>query len=428
MPENTLVMIMAGGEGTRLHPLTRDRAKPAVPFGGKYRIIDFVLSNMVNSGMIQIFVLTQFKSQSLTEHLMSTWSFSSILKRQFIFPLPAQMRVGKEWYGGTADAVYQNIHLFEDYQPAHVLVFGADHIYKMDVAQMLQYHIEKGAHATVAAIPVPLADAHQYGVIQIDDDWRITGFQEKPADPAPIPGNEQYALASMGNYIFTRECLETELRRDARDPKSRHDFGQNILPALVDSRKLFAYNFHTNVVPGMRGPYNTYWRDVGTLTAYFEANMDLRRVHPDLNMYTSDWPIRTRELFLPPAKFVHNEPVGARGLPRIGHAINSFISEGCIISGSVVDSSVFGPKVRVHSYSTVYNSILLEDVDVGEGARIRNAIIDKHVAIQPGDSIGYDRAADEKRGYTVIPYQDAWLTVIPKVQRYKYSAEYDEVD
>jgi len=387
-----------------------------------------VLSNMVNSGMIQIFVLTQFKSQSLTEHLMSTWSFSSILKRQFIFPLPAQMRVGKEWYGGTADAIFQNIHLFEDYQPAHVLVFGADHIYKMDIMQMLAYHLEKQAHATVAAIPVPLADAHDYGVLQIDDDWRITGFQEKPANPTPIPGNEQYALASMGNYIFTRECLESELRRDARDPASHHDFGKNILPALVDGRKLFAYNFHTNIVPGMRSTYNTYWRDVGTLTAYFEANMDLRRVHPDLNMYTPDWPIRTRELHLPPAKFVHNEPVGARGLPRIGHAINSFLSEGCIVSGAVVDGSVFGPKVRVHSYSTVYNSILLEDVDVGEGARIRNAIIDKHVCIPPGDSIGYDRAADEQRGYTVIPYKEGWLTVISKVQRYKYSTEYDEVD
>jgi len=428
MAENLLAMIMAGGEGTRLYPLTRDRAKPSVPFGGKYRIVDFVLSNMVNSGFVQIFVLTQFKSQSLTEHLMHTWSFSSILQRQFIFPLPAQMRVGKTWYGGTADAIFQNIHLFEDYRPDDVLVFGADHIYKMDVRQMLDYHRERNAFATVAALPIPLASASEYGIIQIDEQWRIIGFEEKPKNPTPIPGNEQYALASMGNYIFTRACLEAELKRDARDECSSHDFGRDILPALVDTRRLFAYNFHTNMVPGLRTEFNIYWRDVGTIPAYFEANMDLRRVHPDLNLYATEWPIRGRELFLPPAKFVHNEPVGACGLPRIGHAINSFISEGCIISGAVVDSSVLGPSVRVHSYSTVSNSILLEDVDVGERARLRNVIIDKHVRIEAGDVVGYDRAADEQRGYTVVPYGDSWITVISKVQRYRFAADDGEVE
>jgi glucose-1-phosphate adenylyltransferase len=428
MADNVLAMIMAGGEGTRLYPLTRDRAKPSVPFGGKYRIVDFVLSNMVNSGFVQIFVLTQFKSQSLTEHLMHTWSFSSILQRQFIFPLPAQMRVGKTWYGGTADAIFQNIHLFEDYRPADVLVFGADHIYKMDVRQMLTYHRERNAFATVATLPIPIAHASEYGIIQIDDQWRVIGFEEKPKHPTPIPGNEHYALASMGNYIFTRECLEAELKRDARDENSSHDFGRDILPALVESRRLYAYNFHTNMIPGLRTEFNVYWRDVGTIPAYFEANMDLRRVHPDLNMYATEWPIRGRELFLPPAKFVHNEPVGACGLPRVGHAINSFISEGCIISGAVVDSSVLGPSVRVHSYSTVSNCILLEDADVGERVRLRNVIIDKHVRIEPGDVVGYDRAADEQRGYTVVPYGDSWITVIPKVQRYRFAADDGDVE
>jgi len=428
MSDNLLAMIMAGGEGTRLYPLTRDRAKPAVPFGGKYRIVDFVLSNMINSGFVQIFVLTQFKSQSLTEHLMHTWSFSSILQRQFIFPLPAQMRVGKTWYGGTADAIFQNIHLFEDYRPDDVLVFGADHVYKMDVRQMLAYHRERNAFATVAALPIPLASAGEYGIIQIDDQWRVIGFEEKPKHPAPIPGNEQYALASMGNYIFTRECLEAELKRDARDEGSTHDFGRDILPALVETRRLFAYNFHTNMVPGLRTEFNIYWRDVGTIPAYFEANMDLRRVQPDLNLYATKWPIRGRELFLPPAKFVHNEPVGACGLPRIGHAINAFISEGCIISGAVVDSSVLGPSVRVHSYATVSNCILLEDVDVGERARLRNVIIDKHVRIEAGDVVGYDRAADEQRGYTVVPYGDSWITVISKVQRYRFATDDGEIE
>lgn len=423
MPENVLALVLAGGEGTRLHPLTCDRAKPAVPFGGKYRVIDFVLSNMVNSGIMQIFVLTQFKSQSLTEHLMNTWAFSSILKRQFVFPVPAQMRMGKTWYGGTADAVYQNIHLFEDYEPNDIIVFGGDHVYKMDVAQMLGYHRDRGAAATVAALPMPIHQASEYGVIEIDKDWRVVGFQEKPSHPTHIPGDPQHALVSMGNYIFTRECLESALKRDADDTGSARDFGRNILPALVDSRKLFAYNFHDNKVPGLKTEHNTYWRDVGSIVSYYEANMDLRLVHPELNLYTTGWPIRSREMYLPPAKFVHNEPMGARGLPRIGHAINSFISEGCIVSGSMVDGSVFGPSVRVHSYSTVLNSILLEDVDVAEGARIRNAIIDKHVRIPENDVIGYDRAADEKRGYTVVPYgHDGWITVIAKVRRYKFAS------
>jgi glucose-1-phosphate adenylyltransferase len=359
---------------------------------------------------------------------MGTWSFSSVLQRQFIFPLPAQMRMGRTWYGGTADAIYQNIHLFEDYQPSDVAVFGADHVYKMDVHQMLDYHRATDAFATVAALPIPVQEASQYGVIQVDDTWRVIGFEEKPRVPTPIPGNEEFALISMGNYIFKRACLEEVLKRDARTDNSSHDFGRDILPALVDCRRLFAYNFHTNKVPGMRGEQNTYWRDVGTIPAYFEANMDLRRVHPDLNLYTNEWPIRGRELFLPPAKFVHNEPVGACGLPRVGHAINSFVCEGCIVSGAVVDSSVLGPSVRVHSYSTVVNSILLEDVDVGERARLRNVIIDKHVRIAPGDVVGYDRDADEKRGYIVVPYGDNWITVIPKVQRYRFASDDDEIE
>lgn len=429
MPDNALALILAGGEGTRLYPLTRDRAKPAVPFGGKYRIIDFVLSNMVNSGIMQIFVLTQFKSQSLTEHLMNTWSFSSILKRQFVFPVPAQMRMGKTWYGGTADAVYQNLHLFDDYQPHNVIVFGGDHIYKMDVAQMLAYHEQRNALATVAALPMPIDQASHYGVLQIDAEWRVIGFEEKPAEPTPIPGNEKFALVSMGNYIFRRDCLESELKADAVNTDSSHDFGRDILPALVGSRRLFAYNFHRNKVPGMRSEFNTYWRDVGSITSYFDANLDLRQVHPELNLYTTEWPIRSREMYLPPAKFVHNESVGARGFPRVGHAINSVVSEGCIVSGSVVDGSILGPQVRVHSYTTVHNSILFEDVDIGEGSRIRNAIIDKHVCIPANDVIGYDRAADERRGYTIVPYgNDGWISIIAKVQKYKYATDNGDIE
>ncbi|NLF40004.1 glucose-1-phosphate adenylyltransferase [bacterium] len=425
---NILAMVMAGGEGTRLYPLTRDRAKPAVPFGGKYRIIDFVLSNLVNSGIHQIFVLTQFKSQSLTEHLMGTWSFNSLAQRQFIFPLPAQMWMGKEWYQGTANAIYQNLHLFEDYEPEDVAVFGGDHIYKMDVSQMAAYHEEKDAHCTVAAIPVPVSQASQYGIIQIDDDWRIVGFQEKPASPAPIPRNEHFALASMGNYIFKRDVLESELHRDAQDAGSSHDFGRNVLPALVSGGNLFAYNFHANRVPGMRGEYNTYWRDVGAIQSYFEANMDLRRVHPMLDLYNPAWPIRSRELYLPPPKFVHNDPHTSRGTARIGRAINSVVSEGGIVSGSLVEDSVLGPKVRVHSYATVQNSILLEDVDIGEGALVRNAIIDKHVRVEPGSMIGCDRESDEKHGYTVVPSgPESWISVIPKVRRYKYAGDEGDV-
>lgn len=419
-----LAMILAGGEGTRLHPLTRDRAKPSVPFGGKYRIIDFVLSNMVNSGISQIFVLTQFKSQSLTEHLMGTWSFSNILSHNFVFPLPAQMRKGRVWYKGTADAIFQNMHMFIDYQPEHVMVFGGDHIYKMDVSQMLDFHCQNEAWATVAAIPVPRESASAFGIIQVDENWRITGFEEKPKNPTPMPGNDTMALASMGNYIFTRDCLEKELIRDAEDETSSHDFGADMLPRMVPSGKLFAYNFHDNKVPGMPFEKNTYWRDVGTLEAYYEANMELRSIRPEFDLYNTEWPIRARELYLPPAKFIHNNPNEVNyGQPRIGRAINSIVSEGCIVSGSVVIDSILGPNVHMHSYSRVENSLLHEDVDIGEGAVIRNAIIDKHVRIPPGTAIGVNREEDEERGYVIIPYKDTYITAIPKVQRYVFETD-----
>ena len=418
MPDNVIALVLAGGEGARLFPLTRDRAKPAVPFGGRYRIIDFVLSNMVNSGVMQIFVLTQCKSQSLTEHLMSTWSFSSVLKKQFVFPVPVQMRTGRSWYGGTADAVFQNLHLLQDYEPREIAVFGADHIYKMDVSQMLGFHREKQACATVAAIPVPLADASEYGVLQIDDQWRVVGFEEKPAKPTPMPGCADTALVSMGNYIFDRGCLGHALERDAGEPASTHDFGRDILPGLADGGRLFAYNFHTNKVPGLRNGHNVYWRDISSIARYYEANMDLRGLHPELNLYTPHWPIRSRETFLPPARFMYNEQVGACGLPRIGHAINSFVSEGSVINGAVVDGSVLGPSVHAHHDATVVNSVLLEGVVVGAGARVRNAIIDKHVRIPKDDTVGYDHAADERRGYTVVPHGHGnWITVIPKETR-----------
>ncbi|MCM8527194.1 MAG: glucose-1-phosphate adenylyltransferase [Lentisphaeraceae bacterium] len=415
MRSSILGMILAGGEGTRLAPLTSKRAKPSVPFGGKYRIIDFVLSNFINSGIHSIFVLTQFRSQSLSEHIVNGWNISSIIKGQFIVPVPAQMQNdNKRWYDGTADAIWQNLHLVRDFKPKYLAVFGGDHIYKMDISQMAKFHKEKEALATVAAIPLPIEEAHQFGVIQVDDDWRITGFQEKPSDPTPIPGNPDYCLASMGNYIFNSKWISDILDEDAKDKSSSHDFGKDILPQAVETGRLYAYNFHMNKVPGEKKNISPYWRDVGTLQSYYEANMDLRMADPQLNLYSTQWPIHTYNTSLPPAKFVHNEEIGFQGLSRIGKAINSTICDGCIISGSTVLNSILSPQVRVHSYSTVCDSIILNHVDIKENCQIRNAIIDKHVVLENGTQIGYDKAHDESR-FTVLDLPDGtWLTVIEK--------------
>ena len=403
MRTSVLAMILAGGEGRRLAPLTDQRAKPSVPFGGKYRIIDFVLSNFINSGIDSIFVLTQFKSQSLMEHIINGWNIASThVQGRFIIPVPAQMQTeDKSWYMGTADAIFQNAHLIEDFSPDLVAVFGGDHIYRMDISQMVDFHVNRNAIATVAAIPVPIEDARQFGVIQVDEDWRIVGFQEKPENPAPLPNDKNMALASMGNYIFGAGDILHLLHEDHVQPNSSHDFGKDIIPSLVPTGRLFAYNFYSNKIPGQSVQEKPYWRDVGTLKSYFEANMDLRATSPQLDLYNPKWPIYNYHFSLPPAKFVHNEEVDVHGLPRIGKAINSIVCDGCIVSGSTVTSSILFNSVFVHSYATVHNSILLNDVDIGEHCRIRNCIIDKHNVIPRGTIIGYDREEDAKR-YPVV--------------------------
>ena len=416
MRMSVLGMILAGGEGTRLAPLTDQRAKPSVPFGGKYRIIDFVLSNFVNSGINSIFVLTQFKSQSLMEHIINGWNISNTQVRgSFIIPVPAQMQTqDRTWYRGTADAIYQNMHLIEDFNPDLVAVFGGDHIYKMDISQMIDFHARNNAIATVAAIPVPISEGHQFGIIQVDKDWRIVGFQEKPEHPTPLPDNENMCLASMGNYIFNTKDMVALLKNDYEHKNSSHDFGKDIIPGLVETQRLFAYNFYDNKIPGQSETNKPYWRDVGTIKAYFEANMDLRSTSPHLDLYNDKWPIYNYHFSLPAAKFVHNEEVDKRGLPRIGKAINSIVCDGCIVSGSTVTNSVLFNSVHVHSYATVHNCILLNDVSVGEHSRIRNCIIDKHNVIPPNAVIGYNRAEDEKHYQVFDLDEHSWLTVIPK--------------
>lgn len=417
MRKSVLAMVLAGGEGTRLAPLTQQRAKPAVPFGGKYRIIDFVLSNFVNSGIESIFVLTQFRSQSLTEHIINGWNVVSTHgKNRFVIPVPAQMQTqDKRWYCGTADAIHQNMHLVKDFAPDLIAVFGGDHIYKMDVSQMVDTHIQKNAIATVAAIPVPLEEAKEFGVIQIDDEGRIIGFQEKPENPIPMPGKPDMALASMGNYIFNSSDLTELLGKDALDESSSHDFGKDILPGIVDTGRLFTYNFHENRVAGVEDTVQS-WRDVGTLKAYYDANMDLKNPNPTLDLYNPKWPIYSYTHCLPPAKFVHNDEETDEGMARIGKAINSVISDGCIISGSSVFDSILYNSVRVHSYTTVRNSVILDDVQIGESCRINNAIIDKHVDLPPNTVIGYNREDDEKRFHVQDLDVEAgtWLTSIAK--------------
>ncbi len=421
MKTSVLGMILAGGEGTRLAPLTDQRAKPAVPFGGKYRIIDFVLSNFINSGIDSIFVLTQFKSQSLVEHIINGWNISnSKQKGHFIVPVPAQMQTReREWYQGTADAIYQNANLIEDFSPDLVAVFGADHIYRMDISQMIDFHIDNHAIATVACIPVPIEEANQFGIVQVDKNWQIIGFQEKPNNPTPLPNDKTMCLASMGNYIFNAGDILTLLRNDHDMKQSSHDFGKDIIPSLVSTKRLFAYNFYTNKIPGQDSNIRPYWRDVGTLKAYFEANMDLRETTPQLDLYNEKWPIINYNTSLPPAKFIHNDEVDSSGFPRIGKAINSIVCDGCIVSGSVVTNSILFNKVHVHSYAIVHNSIIISDVNIGRHCRIRNTIIDKHNSIPEGTDIGYHYEDDKKRYRVVDLGVDAkgnkkWLTIIPK--------------
>jgi glucose-1-phosphate adenylyltransferase len=390
---NVLSMIMAGGEGSRLSPLTRERAKPAVPFGGKYRIIDFVLNNCINSGIFKIKVLTQFKADSLIKHLTTGWNLNRMLG-QYVDPVPAQMRTGNMWYQGTADAVYQNINLIEDENPDYVAVFGADHIYKMDISQMLEYHRQMGAVATVAAIPKPLALASKFGVIQVDTSGRMIGFEEKPENPKPLPDNPNMALVSMGNYIFNRNFLVRELFSDASLHNSSHDFGKDIIPNIFAHYPIYVYNFMNNRIPGESTQQSRYWEDVGTLEAYFDANMTLRDVVPQINLYNEAWPIRTAPGQTPPAKFVF---AGEGNDKRMGSALDSIVSGGCIISGGSVVRSVISRGVRVHSFATVEDCIIFSDVDIGNKAQLRRVIVDRGVKIAPGDKIGFDLEADAKR-------------------------------
>jgi glucose-1-phosphate adenylyltransferase len=406
-----LALIMAGGKGSRLYPLTRDRAKPAVPFGGRYRIIDFVLSNMHNSGIRAIYVLTQYKAQSLVEHVQRGWASKSS-HSDFVTIVPAQMRMGETWYRGTADSVYQNFHLIEDFRPDAVLVFGADHVYKMNVRQMVDFHRDKDAIATVACLPVPVSEAQSFGIVQTDSDGRITGFQEKPErDVITIPGDPTRALASMGNYIFAPRPLADALERDS-PAESHHDFGRNILPALLKTGRVFAYDFSRNRIPGVTElGEHAYWRDVGTIEAYYEANLDLKNVVPHFNLYNWEWPILSANYPDPPSKLVFDDA------HRRGVVLQSIMSSGCVVTGGFVKDSVLGRNVWVEDGAEVRDSILLDNVYVGKGARIQRAIVDKNVRVADGDHIGHDLARDAVRhhvsegGITVVAKaRDTWLT------------------
>jgi glucose-1-phosphate adenylyltransferase len=384
-----VAMILAGGEGKRLYPLTRDRAKPAVPFGGRYRLIDFVLSNFVNSGVFKISVLTQYKAGSLIHHVARGWQLAPHMGH-YVAPVPATQNVGRQWFRGSADAVFQNLDVIANERPACVCVFGADHIYKMDVRQMLAFHRERAADVTVAVVPVAASESHLFGIVECDTERRVVAFHEKPVGDADASG---IRLASMGLYIFSTDVLVRAVTADAGDVESTHDFGRDLLPALVESRRVFAYDFSTNDVPGMAEGERGYWRDVGTIDAYWRTSEDLVSVSPAFSLYNPEWPIFSAFSPSPPAKFVFANPEEN----RFGVATDSLVSEGCIISGGRVHSSILGPRVRINSFSSIRESVLFDDVEVGRHARIRRAIVDKNVRVPPGVRIGYDLEEDRRR-------------------------------
>jgi glucose-1-phosphate adenylyltransferase len=388
LTRGTLAVIMAGGRGERLKHLTEDRCKPAAPFGGKFRIIDFVLSNCLNSGIRQISVLTQYKAHSLIQHVGNGWGFLRGEFGEFIEIIPAQQRVGPQWYQGTADALWQNMDLIRAHRPLHVLVLAGDHIYKMDYGPMIGFHVEKEADITVGVVEVPLDRAREFGVLAVDESNRVLNFLEKPQDPPPMPGRPDIALASMGIYVFNPRLLERLLRADAENPASAHDFGRNIIPEAIDKLHVFAYPFED-----VRTKAQNYWRDVGTVDAYYDANLELVRVSPELNIYDEQWPIWTYQEQLPPAKFVFDD------VARRGCAIDSMVSGGCIISGSRVANSLLFSNVRVHDYSSIERSVVLPRVRVGEHCVIRNAILDEGAMVPDGMQIGVDAQADRERFY-----------------------------
>jgi glucose-1-phosphate adenylyltransferase len=389
-------IVLAGGEGKRLAPLTADRAKPAVPFGGNYRLVDFVLSNLVNAGYLKIVVLTQYKSHSLDRHVTTTWRMSPLLGN-YVTPVPAQMRRGPRWFAGSADAIYQSLNLIHDERPHYVCVFGADHIYRMDPRQMVEQHIDSGAGVTVAGIRVPIEQADQFGIIETGGDGRvIQAFREKPPDPIGLPDAPHQVFASMGNYVFTTRTLIEAVTLDAADQNSAHDIGGNIIPMLTEREEAQVYDFATNDVPGASDRDRHYWRDVGTLDTYYDAHMDLVSVHPVFNLYNSEWPIFTWHESLPPAKFVFEDP------DRTGHAVDSLVCEGVVISGGTARRSILSPGVRIHSHALVENSVLMHGVDVGRHAVVRNAIVDKNVLVPDGARIGVDLDRDRDR-FTISP-------------------------
>ncbi len=400
---DVLAVVLAGGKGERLEPLTRDRTKPAVPFGGAYRIIDFTLSNCINSGLRRVLVLTQYKAASLDRHISRGWQFLCPELDEYITTLPPEQRIGERWYQGTADAVYQNIYTIERARPQHVLILSGDHIYRMDYARMLREHVESNADATIACLPVPISEASRFGIMQTDDSGRIVQFAEKPDDPQELALDDTHCLASMGIYVFKAGFLFNELDRDATTVGSQRDFGKNVIPTIVQSHLVRAFNFCEE------DGQACYWRDVGTLDAYYEANMDLVSVHPQLNLYNRAWPIRTYHAPNPPAKFVFNECDTQP--PRVGRAVDSIVCQGAILSGGYVEHSILSPSVRVRSYAHVEESILFEGVTVGRRAQVRRAIVDKYVTIPEGARVGFDPDEDRANGWTVT---ESGLVAMPK--------------
>ena len=381
-----LSIVLAGGEGKRLMPLTQDRAKPAVPFGGTYRLVDFVLSNLVNADFTKIAVLTQYKSHSLDRHITTTWRMSNLLG-QYVTPVPAQQRLGPRWYTGSADAILQNFNLIHDEDPEHVLVFGADHVYRMDPAQMYAFHKDNNAGVTVAAIKMKQSEAHEFGVIELASDGKtIKAFHEKPKNPPSIPGDPEHSFVSMGNYIFNRKVMQEALLTDSKDESSKHDLGTNIIPMLAGAGMAMAYDFSTNVVPGETPRDKGYWRDVGSIDSYFDAHMDLVSIHPIFNLYNRKWPLFTNPPSLPPAKFSEN-----------GSAVDSIVGAGSIIAGARVERTVVSTGVLAERGALIQSAVLLPQVRIGEGAIIRNAILDKNVYVEPGAQIGIDIERDRER-------------------------------
>ena len=403
---HVLAIVLAGGEGNRLFLLTKERAKPAVPFGGQYRLIDFALSNLVNGGFRHIVALTQYKSHSLDRHLARTWSLSGLVD-EYVASVPAQMRMGPRWFAGSADAIYQNLNIIRDEAPRYIILLGADHIYRMDPRQFLDAHIESGAGVSVAAQPIPIEDAQAFGVIDVEASGQIRGFQEKPADPAPMPGDPTRVLASMGNYIFTTEFLIDAVTRDAASENSNHDVGGDIIPLLVDDGSAHVYDFSRQMVPGQSERERGYWRDVGTLDSYYYASMDLVAALPIFDLYNNEWPILAWQFHQPPAKFIHSYG----GVD--GYALNSLVCSGAVVTGGRVDQSILAPGVRVNAKAEVKDSVLFDGVDVGEEAIIRRAILDKNVRVQAGARIGVDLKRDRER-FTVSP---DGVVVVGKNQR-----------